>query len=77
MKAYIALKDGFKEKVSVDEIIQFCRKRISAYKAPTFVEFLNEIPKSSTGKILRRTLRKEKWKMPKQLELRKNHLFGN
>jgi len=58
VKAYIALKDGFKEKVSVDEIIQFCRKRISAYKAPTFVEFLNEIPKSSTGKILRRTLRK-------------------
>ncbi len=60
VKAYIAFKDGFKEKVSAEEIIQFCRKRISAYKAPTLVEFLNEIPRSSTGKILRRTLRKEK-----------------
>ena len=57
VKAYLALKDGFKERVSADEIIQFCRERIAAYKAPTLVEFLCELPKSSTGKILRRTLR--------------------
>jgi long-chain acyl-CoA synthetase len=40
-----------------DEIIAFCRERIAAYKVPSVVEFLNELPKSATGKILKRVLR--------------------
>ena len=40
-----------------DELIAFCRERMAAYKYPREVELLDELPKSPTGKILRRTLR--------------------
>ena len=54
-KAYIVLKDGYK--VSEEEMIQFCKQRISAYKRIREVEFIAEIPKSQIGKILRRILK--------------------
>jgi long-chain acyl-CoA synthetase len=44
-------------KVSAEEIIAYCRQHLAAYKAPARVEFLSELPKSATGKILKRTLR--------------------
>jgi long-chain acyl-CoA synthetase len=49
------LKQG--ANASSDEIITFCRERIAAYKVPSVVEFVNELPKSATGKILKRVLR--------------------
>jgi long-chain acyl-CoA synthetase len=55
VKAAVVLKES--EKATSDEIIAFCRERIAAYKVPTEVEFLNELPKSATGKILKRVLR--------------------
>ena len=36
---------------------EFCRKDLTAYKVPKFIEFRNELPKSTVGKILRRELR--------------------
>ena len=39
------------------EIIDFCRKSLTAYKVPKVVEFRNELPKTNVGKILRRELR--------------------
>lgn len=42
-----------------DEIVQFCRGRISAYKVPRIVEFRTELPKSSLGKILHKLLESE------------------
>jgi long-chain acyl-CoA synthetase len=38
------------------ELIRFCRERLVRYKVPELVEFRDEIPKSSTGKILRKYL---------------------
>ncbi len=56
VKAFIALKDGYTQ-TQPAEIIAFCRDRISAYKCPREVEFIDELPKTATGKFLRRALR--------------------
>ncbi len=45
------------EGVSADELIAFCRERMAAYKYPRVVVFVDELPKSATGKVLRRELR--------------------
>ncbi len=43
--------------VTEDELKAFCRKDLTAYKAPKFIEFRDALPKSNVGKILRRELR--------------------
>ncbi|MBM4305442.1 MAG: long-chain fatty acid--CoA ligase, partial [Deltaproteobacteria bacterium] len=45
-------------KVTEEEIIAHCKERMAAYKYPRQVEFVNEVPKTATGKFLRRALRK-------------------
>jgi acyl-CoA synthetase (AMP-forming)/AMP-acid ligase II len=44
-----------------EEIIGFCRAHIAAYKAPKGVEFVESLPKSPQGKILKREIRKRYW----------------
>lgn len=41
------------------EIIDYCRQEMTAYKVPRIIEFRDELPKTSVGKIMRRTLRQE------------------
>jgi len=55
VKAFVSLKEG--RSADADELIAFCRERMAAYKYPRQVEILDEIPKTATGKILRRELR--------------------
>ena len=43
-------------KASAEEIIEFCRERLAAYKIPGEIEFREELPKSAVLKILRREL---------------------
>lgn len=57
VKAAIVLKEG--ATATPEQIIEYCRDRIAAYKAPREVEFVTEIPKSAVGKILKRVLREE------------------
>nr|WP_263325505.1 AMP-binding protein [Neobacillus sp. Marseille-Q6967] len=57
VKAYLVLKEG--SKVTPDELNQFARKYLAAYKAPRLYEFRDELPKTAVGKILRRTLVEE------------------
>ena len=40
-------------------MIEHCKKYLTGYKIPKFVEFIDEIPKSNVGKILRRKLREK------------------
>jgi long-chain acyl-CoA synthetase len=54
-KAYIVLKDG--ASATEQEIIEFCRGRLAAYKMPRLVQFVEDVPKTSTGKIMRRMLK--------------------
>jgi long-chain acyl-CoA synthetase len=59
VKAFVALKEGLQTSVTAAEIIAFCKARMAAYKYPRQVEFVSEIPKTLTGKFLRRSLRKK------------------
>ena len=56
VKLFIVKKDdGLVE----DEVVQYCRKNLTAYKVPKLVEFREDLPKTNVGKILRRELRVE------------------
>ncbi|MCL6547409.1 MAG: long-chain fatty acid--CoA ligase [Alicyclobacillus sp.] len=57
VKAYVSLKDTHSGRVTPDELIAFCRERMAAYKYPRRVDIVPEIPKTASGKILRRLLR--------------------
>jgi long-chain acyl-CoA synthetase len=60
VKAYVVLKEG--QKATAEEIIAFCRQRLTGYKVPKQVEFRSELPKTMTGKVLRRALAEEEEK---------------
>jgi long-chain acyl-CoA synthetase len=55
VKAFVSVKPG--EQVEPDALISFCKERMAAYKYPRLVEVVDELPKTATGKILRRELR--------------------
>ena len=55
VRAFVALKEG--GEVSEEELISYCKERMANYKYPRQVEFLDELPKTPTGKFLRRELR--------------------
>ena len=57
VKAFVALKESYEGKVTDEEIISFCKERMASYKYPREVEFVKEVPKTATGKFLRRALR--------------------
>ncbi len=42
-----------------EEVTNYCREHLAKYKCPTVVEFIEELPKNTTGKILRKALRKQ------------------
>jgi long-chain acyl-CoA synthetase len=60
VKAFVALKAGRENAVTPEEIVAFCKSRMAAYKYPRQVEIVPEIPKTLTGKFLRRILREQK-----------------
>jgi long-chain acyl-CoA synthetase len=53
-KAFVVLKSG--KSASSEEIISFCKERLAAYKVPRIIDICQELPKSATGKILKRKL---------------------
>ncbi|MCU1501434.1 MAG: fadD 7 [Ilumatobacteraceae bacterium] len=55
VKAFVSLRPG--ESATEADLIAFCKERMSAYKYPRSVELVEELPKTVTGKILRRELR--------------------
>jgi fatty-acyl-CoA synthase len=55
-KAIVVCKPGVQ--VTEAEIIGFCRDRLAHFKAPKLVEFVNELPKTATGKIQKYLLRR-------------------
>ncbi len=56
VKALLVLRPQARGSVREDEVIAWARTRMAAYKAPRIVEFVDALPKSSTGKILWRQL---------------------
>jgi fatty-acyl-CoA synthase len=58
-KALVVLKP--ETAVTEAELIEFCRSRLSHYKCPRTIEFVASLPKTGTGKILKKDLRKRYW----------------
>jgi long-chain acyl-CoA synthetase len=55
IKAFIVMKEG--ETATAEEIIEYCKENLTRYKIPKYVEFVDDLPKSAVGKILRKELR--------------------
>ena len=59
-KAFIGLNKNFKGSKKLSEDIQkFCREKMATYKAPRYIEFFDELPKTGQGKIDKRQLREK------------------
>lgn len=58
-KAYVVLKEGYRGRVTAEELIAFVRGKLADYKVPREVEFRDDLPKTLIGKVLRRALREE------------------
>ena len=57
VKSFIVLAEG--HSITAEELIEYCRKELAAYKIPRQIEFRDELPKSTVLKILRRELREQ------------------
>jgi long-chain acyl-CoA synthetase len=53
-KAYVIAKDGASP--VAENIVAFCREHLAAYKVPRAVQFVDDLPKTSSGKVMRRKL---------------------
>jgi len=50
-----------KAPVDADALIAFCRERIAGFKCPKSVDFVDELPRNPSGKVLKKELRKAWW----------------
>jgi fatty-acyl-CoA synthase len=57
LKAVVVLRDG--SALGEDEIKQYVKANLAGYKVPRDVEFMDELPRTSTGKVLKRELKRE------------------
>jgi acyl-CoA synthetase (AMP-forming)/AMP-acid ligase II len=60
VKALVVLREGMT--ATEEEIIDLCKRNLASYKKPRSVEFVDELPKNPTGKILKRVIREKYWK---------------
>jgi fatty-acyl-CoA synthase len=61
-RALVVLKPD--AKATESEILEFSRSRLAHYKCPRAIDFVDNLPKTGTGKILKRDLRKKYWQGP-------------
>jgi long-chain acyl-CoA synthetase len=52
---FVVLKEG--ERATQDEMIAYCKDKLATYKLPTMIEFIDELPKTNVGKVLKKDLR--------------------
>jgi long-chain acyl-CoA synthetase len=55
VKSFVVVRAG--AAVTADELKQYCRAELAAYKIPRIIEFRDSLPKSTVQKVLRRELR--------------------
>ena len=55
VKAFVVVEEG--QELTKSEVIQFCQDKLSRYKIPKRIEFMEELPKSALGKVLKRVLK--------------------
>ncbi|WP_066394725.1 fatty acid--CoA ligase family protein [Neobacillus mesonae] len=54
--AYVVRKNL---ELTAEQLLEYCKEHLAKYKVPSSIEFLEELPKNTTGKILRRALKKQ------------------
>ncbi|SOB99901.1 long-chain acyl-CoA synthetase [Ureibacillus xyleni] len=54
-KAFVVIKEG--EAISADEILAYCQTQLAKYKVPQEIEFIEQLPRNASGKVLKHTLR--------------------
>jgi long-chain acyl-CoA synthetase len=59
VKALVVLKPG--QKASEEEIMQHCHRHLAGFKRPKVVDFVEELPKTSSGKIMKKSIRDAHW----------------
>lgn len=69
IKAFIVLKPEYQNMVEKQEVVDWCREKMAAYKYPRIVEFIEELPKTASGKVLKRVLRE------KEIAFSKKHRY--
>ncbi|HEX5065788.1 MAG TPA: long-chain-fatty-acid--CoA ligase, partial [Myxococcota bacterium] len=60
VKALVVLRPG--KSATEDELIDFCRARLAGFKRPRSVEFVSDLPRNPSGKVLKKDLREKYWK---------------
>ena len=62
VKAIVECSNGYTGDADfVREILQLCNSKLAGYKRPKSVDFIDQLPRTGTGKILKRTLREPYW----------------
>lgn len=56
IKAWVVLNKGYDGKITADELRAWCKENMTHYKVPGYIEFIDELPKTLVGKVLRRVL---------------------
>ncbi len=59
VKAIVVLRED--TKATEEEIVDFCRDKLGGFKRPRSVDFIEELPRNPTGKVLKRELREPYW----------------
>jgi long-chain acyl-CoA synthetase len=57
VKVFVVRKDA---NLTAEQLMDYCKRELTGYKKPKYIEFRDELPKTNVGKILRRVLREEK-----------------
>jgi long-chain acyl-CoA synthetase len=57
VKVFVVRKDPA---LTAEQLMDYCKRELTGYKKPKYIEFRDELPKTNVGKILRRALREEK-----------------
>ena len=57
IRAVVAVRPG--EKVTAEDILEFCRERLPDYAGPGSIVFMERLPRNPAGKILRRALKED------------------
>ena len=60
VKACIVKKEG--SDLTEEDVINFCKDRIASYKKPQSIDFIDEVPRNASGKVLKKVLREPYWK---------------
>ena len=62
VKAIVECSNGYiGDEDFVREILHLCNSKLAGYKRPKSVDFIDQLPRTGTGKILKRTLREPYW----------------